>query len=157
MTPVIPMNKEQRISTPLWEDEWFRLEATTECTVPGYLVLRLKGPAPSLGRLAPGAARRLGAVMARVAAAIEAATGAERVYVLSFCEVDPHLHFHLFPRTRWLAEAWRQAHPGDGEPVDGPRLFTWARAEYAPGRPLPHVFPEPAAVLDLLRRRLGGA
>lgn len=156
MAPVKPMNKEHKISPPLWEDEWFRLEASTECTVPGYLVLRVKGPTASLGRLAPEAARRLGAVLARVAAAIEAATGAERVYVLSFCEVDPHLHFHLFPRARWLAETWRLAHPGAGEPVDGPRLFTWARAEYAPGRPLPTVFPEPAAVFDLLRRRLSG-
>ena len=151
------MNKEYKYIAPLWEDEWFRLEASAECTVPGYLVLRAKGPAVTLGRLAPEAARRLGSVLARVAAAIEAATGAERVYVLSFCEEDPHLHFHLFPRTRWLAEAWRQAHPGAGEPVDGPRLFVWARVEYGPGRPLPSVFPEPAAVLDLLRRRLGGA
>ena len=151
------MKREHTTNDPLWEDEWFRLEASAECTVPGYLLLRIKDPAASLGRLAPEAARRLGAVLARVASAIEAATGAERVYVLSFCEVDPHLHFHLFPRARWLAEAWRQAHPEAGESVDGTALFAWARAEYAPGRPLPPVFPQPAAVLDLLRRRLSGS
>jgi len=143
-------------STPdlvLFEDEEFRLEQCDSCPLPGYLILRLKGPAQPLGGLTPELAGRLGAMIARIAGAIEQATGAARVYCLSYCEVEPRLHFHLFPRTAWLCDEYCRAHPGATGPVDGPALFQWARQIFRPGFPLP---PEAPGLMDtcLTLRRL---
>ncbi|HOB54293.1 MAG TPA: hypothetical protein PK176_16435 [Acidobacteriota bacterium] len=139
----------------LYSDDRFTLEAADFCTVPGYLILRVTGGATHLAGLEPAMARALGEALARASAAIEAATGAERVYVLSFCEVDRRLHFHLFPRTAWLLEAFRAAtDAGPADAVDGPALFGWARAACVPGRALPAGAPVPADVATALRTAL---
>jgi len=141
----------------LYVDEHFTLEAADFCSVPGYLILREAGGVSRLAGLEPEKARALGEALARASAAIEAATGAERVYVLSFCEVDRRLHFHLFPRTVWLLETFRAATgAGPADAVDGPALFGWARAACVPGRALPAGAPAPADVAAALRTALGG-
>jgi diadenosine tetraphosphate (Ap4A) HIT family hydrolase len=91
----------------VYADDLVTVEVSQECGVPGYLVLRLRPPGASLPGLDPAAAARVGAALATAASAIERVVAAERVYLLSFCEVEPQLHFHLFPRTRWLLEASR--------------------------------------------------
>ncbi len=121
----------------VFEDEHFTVEQCATCAVPGYLIVRLKGPAGSLAELDAGSASRLGVTLARVAAAIEEATAAERVYCLAFAEIDPRLHFHLFPRTRAVLEAYWSATGTRGKPVSGPRLFEWARTAIVPGQPRP--------------------
>lgn len=110
---------------PVWEDDLFSLEPCREPPLSGYLILRMKQPAPSAGALDSLAAARLGQVLARAVQAIEEATDADRVYILSFCELDRNLHFHLFPRTAALLEAFRS--DGHDGPIDGPRLFVWFR------------------------------
>jgi diadenosine tetraphosphate (Ap4A) HIT family hydrolase len=132
-------------------DDHFTLEPSAECAVPGYLVLRLKGAETGLAALSAGTAAALGALLARAAKAIEAAVGAERVYVLSFCEVDPRLHFHLFPRSAWLLREYRRANGASGGAVDGPMLFSWARRAYARAADLPPGVPGPAAAGAAIR------
>jgi diadenosine tetraphosphate (Ap4A) HIT family hydrolase len=136
------------------KNDLFTLEKSSECAVPGYLVLRLKGGETSLAELAPETARALGEMLARAAKAIEAAVGAERVYVLSFCEVDRRLHFHLFPRTAWLLTEYARAGIGAGGPVDGPVLFSWARRTYAHSGDLPGGMAGPDAVAAGIRASL---
>ncbi len=121
----------------IYEDDRFTLEQSQECTVPGYLVLRVLAEDAALSRLGRREAGRFGVLLARAAHAVAAATGAERVYCLSFCELDPRLHFHLFPRTRWLLEAYHEATGTGGRPVNGPALFEWARRRFADGAALP--------------------
>jgi len=132
------------MATPVshvYTDDLVTIEASQECAVPGYLVLRLRPPDASLPGLDPTTAGRLGAMLAAAARAIELAVGAERVYVLSFCEVEPRLHFHLFPRTRWLLDAFRAATGAGLGPPSGPALFEWARATFPPGAVLPPGVP----------------
>jgi len=149
------MAAEDTKSQFLYADDRFTLEAADFCTVPGYLILRVPDGVTRLAGLEPEAARRLGELLARALAAIEAVTGADRVYVLSFCEVDRRLHFHLFPRTAWLLEAFRAATgAGLADPVDGPALFQWARAACVPGRERPPGAPATAAVNAALRATL---
>lgn len=135
----------------LFDDGFFSLEQSGECAVPGYLVLRLKGGAASLAELAPELSRALGEMLARAAKAIEQAVQAERVYVLSFCEVDRRLHFHLFPRTAWLLKEYHQANFNAGEPIDGPMLFAWARRAFGPGSRMPKHMADAAAVAAVIR------
>lgn len=130
----------------IFEDERFTVDSSDECVLPGYLVLRVKGGETSLAQLAPEKARALGEMLAKTAAAVEEAVGAERVYVLSFCEVDRRLHFHLFPRTAWLLKAFRRANGGRADAVSGPALFEWARRNFVQGRRLPVGMPGAAVV-----------
>jgi len=149
------MAAEEAKSRCLHADDRFTLEEADFCSVPGYLILRVTGEGTRLAGLEPAMARALGEALARASAALEAATGAERVYVLSFCEVDRRLHFHLFPRTAWLLEAFRAATgAGPADAVDGPALFGWARAACVPGRALPAGAPAPADVAAALRAAL---
>jgi len=138
----------------LFDDECFTLEQSAECTIPGYLVLRLKGPERSLAELEPETAKRLGEMLRRTVAAIEQAVTPERVYVLSFCEVDPRLHFHLFPRSAWLLREYGKANDCANDPVNGPRLFEWARAAFGPGSTLPRGIPDHESVCGALREIL---
>ncbi|HPF69339.1 MAG TPA: hypothetical protein PLQ13_01615 [Candidatus Krumholzibacteria bacterium] len=139
-------------------DELFTLEHADFCGVPGYLVLRVRSGAQSLGDLSTGRAQKLGVMTASAAGAIETIVKAERVYCLSFCEVDRGLHFHLFPRTSGLAAAWREAAGvGEDAPIDGAALFAWARATFPAGAALPAGFPTVAETCDKLRGLLDPA
>lgn len=138
----------------VFEDGTFSLEQSSECPIPGYLILRLKGPETALAQLPPETALRLGEMLAKAARAIEQAVGAERVYVLSFCEVDPRLHFHLFPRSAWLLKEYFKANDCANDPVNGPMLFEWARSAFGPGSRMPTGTPGIEAVCAALREML---
>lgn len=138
----------------IWEDDFASLAQADFCTVPGYLVLRTRIGVQSLGELDPTGACKLGGLLAAAVAAIEATTRADRVYCLSFCEVDRNLHFHLFPRTAALLMAYQEASGTTGQPVNGPLLFEWARDVFVPGSSLPAGWPPLAEVCDQLRARL---
>jgi diadenosine tetraphosphate (Ap4A) HIT family hydrolase len=139
----------------VWADDLVTVEASQECCVPGYLVLRLRPPGASLPGLDPAAAARVGAALAAAAGAIKKAVAAERVYLLSFCEVEPQLHFHLFPRTRWLLAAYRAATGGGEGAPSGPALFEWARRAYPPGMDLPTSITRAGVVAAGIRAALG--
>ncbi|HUU04781.1 MAG TPA: hypothetical protein VMZ49_02770 [Patescibacteria group bacterium] len=126
----------------VFEDELFSLEQSAECPIPGYLILRLKGPEASLAQLPKRTARLLGVMLKRAINAIEKAVKPERVYILSFCEVDPRLHFHLFPRTSWLLKEYFKANFNANDPVNGPMLFEWARSAFGPGSHVPQGTPD---------------
>jgi diadenosine tetraphosphate (Ap4A) HIT family hydrolase len=124
----------------------FFIETSRECAVPGYLVLRLKGGETGLAELSPAKARELGDLLARAARAVERAAGADRVYVLSFCEVERRLHFHLFPRAPWLLAEYRRANGTAADAVNGPALFAWARGRFVREADLPAGVASGAAI-----------
>jgi diadenosine tetraphosphate (Ap4A) HIT family hydrolase len=140
----------------VYEDERFTLAHEAGCAVPGYLIVRVKDGPTSYGELAPEAAQALGALLARAVRAIEAAVGADRVYVLTFAELDRRLHVHLFPRAPWLLEAYRRTGGGREGPVNGPAMFEWARATFAAGAAPPPGAGSVAAACAALRERLRG-
>jgi diadenosine tetraphosphate (Ap4A) HIT family hydrolase len=138
----------------IFADEMFSLEQSAACPIPGYLILRLKGHETSLAKLSPESAKRLGEILRRAVAAIEAAVNPERVYILSFCEVDPRLHFHLFPRTAWLLKEYIEANGCANDPVNGPTLFEWARNTFGPGSHVPRGIPDMESAYGTLREIL---
>ncbi len=138
----------------IFEGEMFTLEQSAGCPIPGYLILRVKGTEAPLAQLPPETAMLLGGMLARAAKAIEETVGAERVYVLSFCEVDPRLHFHLFPRTAWLLQEYFKANDCAKDPVNGPMLFEWVRRAFGPGSSAPKGTPGMETVCAALRELL---
>jgi diadenosine tetraphosphate (Ap4A) HIT family hydrolase len=143
-----------RRSLLILDDDHFRLEHCDTCPVPGYLILHTKGGCRSLADLDGPAAARLGVALARATRAIQAVVEPERVYCLLFAEVLHEVHFHLFPRSRWLLEAyWKDRGTGD-EPVDGPGLFQWTRARLGLGVPSPAHGQDVGEVCGRIRSRL---
>ncbi len=138
-------------------DEFTSLEHADFCGVPGYLVLKVKTRAESFGDLSTGQAQRLGGLLASASSAVETVTKADRVYCLSFCEVNRKLHFHLFPRTEGLLAAYQEATGSADQPVDGPALFAWARKAFPPGAPVPAGTPKVADICVALREMLDPA
>ena len=145
-----------RETTPefVYEDAIVTLQQADFCAIPGYLVLRLKKGAESMADLEPADARHVGLVLSRAARVLEEGAGAERVYILSFAEIDRRLHFHLFPRTAQILSAFCEATGGDPKAVNGPLLFEWAREAYPAGEPPSGDWSAAAAVLEDLSRRL---
>jgi diadenosine tetraphosphate (Ap4A) HIT family hydrolase len=144
-------------SLVILKSEFATLAHADFCTLPGYLVLRVMTGAESFGDLSTPGAQRLGGLLASAAAAIETVVKADRVYCLSFCEVERALHFHLFPRTPALLAAYQEATGTAGQPVDGPALFTWTRRAFAAGQPLPAGWPKVSEVCEALREMLDPA
>lgn len=138
----------------VFEDDHFTIDHSDFCVVPGYLVVRLRGPATSLSELTPHVARALGELLSRAVQAIEEAVGADRVYCLTFAELDRRLHFHLFPRTAWLRDEYWRATNSEREPINGPALFEWARSAYEKGTSLPAQEDALSRVCEKLRRHL---
>ncbi|MBZ0113370.1 MAG: hypothetical protein K8J08_12985 [Thermoanaerobaculia bacterium] len=142
-------------SQVLYQDDVFTLTQADFCGIPGYLIVRLRTASQSLGDLPPHHAARLGELLTSAVTAIEKALAADRVYCLSFCEIDRRLHFHLFPRTTGLLEAYFEATGTEGQPINGPLLFEWARDAYPAGGAVPPGSPSLQEVGDRLRSLLG--
>lgn len=66
--------------------------------VPGWLFLELRRHAEGPMAMDDAEAADFGGLVRDLSAAIQAATGAERVYVLAFGELYPHFHVVLAPR-----------------------------------------------------------
>jgi diadenosine tetraphosphate (Ap4A) HIT family hydrolase len=64
----------------------------------GWVILDLLRHAEGIDALLPEEASELALLLVDAAAAVKAATGCDRVYLLAFAEAVPHLHLHLAPR-----------------------------------------------------------
>lgn len=114
----------------LYEDDYFFIEQSHECFIPGYLICTAKEKAPSLADLSQQAQQQLGPLLSKATQAIHTALSPERVYCMSFGELFYQVHFHLFPRTAWLAEAYKKAHPTQTDYINGPLIFNWAKTNF---------------------------
>lgn len=92
----------------------------------GWVILDLLRHAEGIDALLPEEALELASLLVDATAAVKAATGCDRVYLLAFAEAVPHLHLHLAPRhaadacTRsWaIADRYRRVAAGE-DPAAG--------------------------------------
>lgn len=119
---------EQQTLPALLEDNYFRIEQSSECNLPGYLILHLKTPCTSLTKLDDDIAIDLMLMIKHIQQAIQAVIQPEKIYVCSFAEVNPQLHYHIFPRTLAVTEAYLADQKQTA--VDGLKLLDWAKNYY---------------------------
>lgn len=119
----------------LHEDAHVTVRTVPGCTIPGYVIVRPVRNVSSWADLTADEAAALGLRLRAVIGAVEAETGADRVYTLVFAEVDRRLHVHLFPRTDWLLAAYHRVTGAHAQPTNGAALFEWARTVYVVGGP----------------------
>jgi len=78
-------------------EHWVVLLRPAQVTA-GSLVLAAKSEATAYGALPHGAFIEQGSVIAEVEATLRRAVDFERINYLMLMMVDPHVHFHVFPR-----------------------------------------------------------
>ena len=78
-------------------EHWVVLLRPAQVTL-GSLILAAKSDATAFGQLAPGAHAELAAVTKDIEATLLAEIGYEKINYLMLMMVDPHVHFHVFPR-----------------------------------------------------------
>lgn len=78
-------------------DHWAVLLRPAQVTL-GSLVLAAKSDATAFGALPPGAHAELAAITKEIEATLGKEIGYERINYLMLMMVDPHVHFHVFPR-----------------------------------------------------------
>ena len=94
----------------IYDDGFWRVEhMLAPAVLPGWLIVKPLRHVESLSELTPLEAGALGPLLVRVTAALEAVTGAARVYACLYAEVVRHVHFHLIPRGAALPDAARGA------------------------------------------------
>src|SRR5438477_10559235 len=91
-----------------------------------YLIVSPRVPVSSLAKLSPDAQAALGATLVAATRTIEAVVHPQHVYCALFAEETRSVHFHLFPRSKWLLLSYSRAHPDDTE-ISGPWLMAGAR------------------------------
>ena len=92
-----------------FDGQWCVTPATRFHDVPGWTYVALRRHVESLDQLSKDEAQEMAGVLARTSRLIERLTGAERVYLMAFGEVMPHVHFLLTPRLPELALEHRGA------------------------------------------------
>ena len=81
----------------VWGDALWRFSMSLEGVTTGFGYLEPRRHVPHIEDLDGREATTFGPTLARVAAALKAASGAERVYLYVFGGGIPHLHVHLAP------------------------------------------------------------
>ena len=80
-------------------DHWVVLLRPGQVTL-GSLVLAAKSDSHAFGSLPPAAYAELATATAEIEATLEAEIGYDQINYLMLMMVDPHVHFHVFPRYK---------------------------------------------------------
>jgi diadenosine tetraphosphate (Ap4A) HIT family hydrolase len=118
------------INYTLYTNSHFVVEQCRSCPLPGYLIASPVHEAAQLDELPPAAASLLGPTLVRVVAAVKQVLQPVRIYCAQFGEEQHQLHFHIFPRTTEITQAYLKHKPEQRELIHGPVLFDWARDKY---------------------------
>lgn len=96
-------------------EHWLLLLRPAQVTL-GSLVLAAKSDATAFGSLAPEAFVELAQVVAAIEAGLAKFVDFERINYLMLMMVDPHVHFHVFPRYSEPRQWQGQQFPDAGWP-----------------------------------------
>lgn len=114
-----------------YENEILCVKHSAECALPGYFVLSLKKPCTSISALDDKTYLQVMLLLKITYQVTERVVKPEKIYICSFCEVQPQLHFHIFPRTQHLTAMYlKNCDISPNTPIDGPQLFKWTKEHY---------------------------
>ena len=119
-------------SMTLWKTSHALLYHMSGIDLPGYLVVAPTRHVEHAGELHDSELGDLARLQSHATREILKIPGVRKIYTLSFGEVLPHLHIHLFPRTDFMIED-REVFT-DGLP-DGTRIFQRWRERLAVSSP----------------------
>ena len=126
----------------IYQDDHWRLEhMLSPAPLAGWLVLKPLRHCEGLEELTVDEANNLGPLLRAACTALQAATGAAKVYSIFLGESVAHLHIHLIPRAPDHPEAFR-----------GPRVFELLRRAAETGQGMPEA--DAVTIAEAVRQRL---
>lgn len=112
----------------IYKNQNFNVTFSKDIFLPGYVIIEPNRKVYSLADFTIEEQIAFGGTVSIVQQIIKDIIAPERIYLLTFCELKPELHFHIFPRIRELGEQYKAIH--NVEKIAGPLLFDWALKEY---------------------------
>jgi len=134
------------------DNEHFTIEHCYDCALPGYLIVSPKVTVTSIHELPRQHLGQLGFTLATAIETIHSIIKPLRVYCAQFGELGTELHFHLFPRTAAITDAFLRSFPEQAELIHGPVLLDWARSEYHSSRE--ELWPVVSETISMMRKHL---
>jgi diadenosine tetraphosphate (Ap4A) HIT family hydrolase len=109
----------------LLETEHTTIEQSSGYRIPGYLIVQPKAPCTRVGELSADQAADLFSCISKAESLVLEIIKPGRVYVMKFAEMNPQVHFHIFPRTAEIEKAYL-LEVDDKTPINGARMTDWA-------------------------------
>lgn len=106
------------------ESRHFTTHQASDTRVPGHLIVASTAECTALAGFTPDQTADLMRCLVRAETLVQQILQPERIYVLKFGEVVPRIHFHVFPRTARLLQAYL-GEVADQEPYSGARIMDW--------------------------------
>lgn len=115
--------------TPLFEDEFGCVYIEKSLGIPGYFIVAPKFHAECLSELPQREFHGYMQLIKKTIKSLRISTNVSKIYTLSFGEIVPHFHMHLFPRYEEMAAVFQQREQTKSQPIDGAKLFYFIREE----------------------------
>lgn len=129
--PICQLAAEKEIiSSIVYRDQKVLLWQNMEVNLPGYFIITPIRHVTLYHQLTAAEAEQLFKITKHVTAILYEKYGAEKIYQCCFGELVPHLHFHLFPRYRWMKEIKEALVNGC---IDGLKLCSFIRENHLVG------------------------
>jgi len=135
----------------IYENDHFRIEQCADCPIPGYLIVSPKVEVRSLSEMKSETLAELGNTLALASKALEEVLQPDQVYCAKFGELNNLVHFHVFPKTKWIAVEYLKENPTNTDVISGPQLLDWARNKFK--KDSNHTFPGPSTEDTIVKLR----
>lgn len=120
----------ERPDLRIFETDWCTVDQAHGYSLPGYLIVEIRGGAERLSDLAPEERDDLFAAVTEAERLVQELVAPERIYVGKYAELNRRVHVHVIPRTAELAAAYTAA-TGDEHPLNGAALTAWLWEHHA--------------------------
>lgn len=121
-----------------------------DCEIPGYMIVSLKRCVSNLEELNSTESSELIRSLALAERALNAIFSPKKIYIMRISELNPEVHFHIFPRYTSATELYMTEH--HETIIDGPFFFSWARRKF--NRSEPGSTPEMLHAQSILAKTL---
>ncbi len=106
-----------------------------DCDIPGYMIISIRRPISKLAELSLAERLELMNSLVFSERALSTLFSPDKVYIMRISELNPELHFHVFPR--YASETKLYLAEYNEHIIDGPYFFSWARKKFRSLQPEP--------------------
>lgn len=106
-----------------------------DCDVPGYMIISFQRLVSNIADLSSAESAELMNGLAFAERALLSEFAPEKIYIMRVSELNPELHFHVFPRYACITKLYLAEH--NEAVIDGPLFFSWARKRFGSQLPEP--------------------
>lgn len=108
----------------IFESAYFTASQASDSGVPGHLIVESRIECTEISGFTTDQSADLMRCLAKAETVVQEILEPERIYILKFGEAVPQVHFHVFPRTARLLQAYLE-HVADQAPYSGARIMDW--------------------------------